>query len=127
MSAWRSSCVAIVLLAALTGCTTKDQAPDAGGGTALILHRGTVLTMDQSRPRAEAIAITGDHTDAVGTEGEVMSLAGPRTVIVDLGGATLTPGFVDAHSHYFGRTDATQTDIDGVSEFVLSHGVTTTG
>jgi predicted amidohydrolase YtcJ len=43
-----------------------------------------------------------------------------------LGGATLLPGFVDAHSHFFGRPDAAGTDIDGVSNYVASLGITTT-
>jgi predicted amidohydrolase YtcJ len=126
MRAWLSCCVAIIATAALTGCT-KDAIPEPGGGVGLIIRGGTILTMDPSRPRAEAIAISGDQIDSVGAENEVMALAGAHTVVVDLDGATLMPGFVDAHSHYFGRTDVTGTDVDGTSQFVLGQGVTTTG
>jgi adenine deaminase len=38
---------------------------------------------------------------AVGAEAEVMKLAGPETVVTELAGRTLLPGFVDGHSHFF--------------------------
>ena len=65
----------------------------------LILHNGVLLTMDESRPRAEALAIAGDHILAVGTDQMILALAGPLTRTVDLGGRTVTPGFIDAHQH----------------------------
>lgn len=65
----------------------------------LILHNGVLLTMDDTRPRAEAIAIVGDRILAVGTDSEVLALSGPQTRTVDLGGWTVTPGFIDEHQH----------------------------
>jgi predicted amidohydrolase YtcJ len=97
----------------------------SGPGADVVLHGGTVLTMDPTRPRAQAVAISGDHIDAVGSDTEVMALAGTRTTLVDLRGATLMPGFVDAHSHYFGSADAADTDIDGISDYLLRIGITT--
>ncbi len=65
----------------------------------LILHRGTVLTMDDARPRAEAVAVTAGRIVAVGTDAEVLARRGDATRVMDLGGRTLLPGFVDAHGH----------------------------
>jgi predicted amidohydrolase YtcJ len=65
----------------------------------LILTGGTVLTMDDGRPQAEAVAVTGDRILAVGSSEEVASLAGHETRVVDLDGRTVLPGFIDAHVH----------------------------
>jgi predicted amidohydrolase YtcJ len=42
----------------------------------------------------------GGRILAVGTEAEVMALATPKTVIYDLEGAALLPGFIDSHGHF---------------------------
>lgn len=65
----------------------------------LILHRGAVLTQSATMPRAEAIAVAKGRIVAVGTDAEVTPLASARTAQVDLGGATVVPGLIDAHAH----------------------------
>ncbi|MGW2181363.1 amidohydrolase family protein [Streptomyces sp. NPDC001732] len=65
----------------------------------LILTGGPVLTMDPAAPQAEALAVRGGTTAALGTAGDVLSLRGPRTEVVDLGGQALLPGLVEAHGH----------------------------
>ena len=49
--------------------------------------------------RAQAMAVRGDRVLALGTESEVLRLKGPQTVVVDLGGHFVMPGFNDAHMH----------------------------
>jgi predicted amidohydrolase YtcJ len=58
-----------------------------------------MLTMDPAIPSASAIAVRGQHILAVGSDDDVLNLKGAATEIVDAGGQTVTPGFVDAHSH----------------------------
>ena len=65
----------------------------------LILHNGNFWTVNASAPRAEAVAIARGRFLAVGTNSEVMNLAGPAVKKIDLGGKTVLPGFIDAHSH----------------------------
>ena len=72
----------------------------------LILRNGKVLTMDAARPEAAALAISGDRVVAVGTDEEVGKLRGPATHVVDLGGKTAMPGFIDGHAHLVGIGDA---------------------
>lgn len=69
------------------------QAPD------LILRNGSLITMDPGKPAAEALAIAGERIVAVGTNAEVVALAGGGTRIVDLGGRTVIPGLNDTHIH----------------------------
>jgi predicted amidohydrolase YtcJ len=64
-----------------------------------ILVNGRVLTFDPGRPRATALAVAGGRIAAVGERGDVKSWRGPRTEVVDLRGATVIPGLVDAHAH----------------------------
>lgn len=65
----------------------------------LILHGGNFFTVDAAQPRAEAVAIAGDRFLAVGSNAEILALADGRTRKIDLGGRTVVPGFIDAHSH----------------------------
>ena len=60
---------------------------------------GPILTMNDKAMRAEAVAEAGGRILAVGRRSDVMKLRGPATQMVDLGGRTLVPGFVDAHGH----------------------------
>lgn len=64
-----------------------------------IYHGGTVLTMDDAAPRAEAVAVKDGKILAVGRRDDVMKTKGEGTRVVDLGGRAMIPGFVDAHGH----------------------------
>ena len=65
----------------------------------LILRNGRFTTLDRSNPNAEAVAVTEGRFSAVGTETEVMALAGPNTKVVDLKGRRALPGLIDNHLH----------------------------
>lgn len=63
-----------------------------------ILFNGNIITMG-SAPTAQAVAIIDGKFFAVGTNEEIKALATGRTKKIDLGGKTVLPGFIDAHSH----------------------------
>ncbi len=85
-----------------------------GGGTAWVLlqpakppeHRifinGQVLAMDADNGVYQALSMRGANIDQLGSNEEIAALAGDNTIITDLEGATLLPGFVDAHGHFPG-------------------------
>jgi predicted amidohydrolase YtcJ len=50
-------------------------------------------------PEAEAVAVRDEHVVRVGSRYELEFLEGVETEVIDLGGRTLLPGFVDAHTH----------------------------
>ncbi|NBC23947.1 MAG: amidohydrolase family protein [Gammaproteobacteria bacterium] len=64
-----------------------------------IYHNGTIITIDDARPAAEAVAVRDGRILAVGSEAEVLETAGQNTRRVDLAGRTMLPGFVDSHGH----------------------------
>ena len=66
--------------------------------TDLLFHNGTILTMNEAAPTAEALAVRGRHILAVGGEAEVRAAVGSAEVI-DLQGRCLLPGFHDSHVH----------------------------
>lgn len=65
----------------------------------LVFLNGTVITIDDARPAAEAVAVVGNRIARVGTSGEAREEVGPGTRVVDLDGRTLLPGFNDNHTH----------------------------
>ena len=72
---------------------------DATGPADLIIKGAKLLTMDFGVPLATAIAVRGQHILAVGNDDDVLGLKGAKTEIVDGRGLTVSPGFIDAHSH----------------------------
>jgi len=79
-----------------SGCT-----PGAVTGVApdLIVLNANVLTQDDQNPNAEAFAIKDERFFAVGSTSDVRNLTSASTQVIDAGGATVVPGFIDAHSH----------------------------
>jgi hypothetical protein len=70
-----------------------------------IYINGNVITVDPSKPYAEAFAVTNGRFSAIGSTAEMRRLATPATKIVDLKGMTVTPGFNDVHLHPTGVYD----------------------
>lgn len=70
----------------------------------VIVINGDVYTVDPSAPRAEAFAVEGGRFIAIGTTTEIEGLADANTRVIDAGGNTVTPGFIDGHSHISGNS-----------------------
>jgi len=71
----------------------------------MILHNGKIVTVDKDFSIAQAVAIRGQRIAAVGTDAEVMKLAGPNTQVIDLKGRSVIPGFVDTHRHMYNQAE----------------------
>jgi predicted amidohydrolase YtcJ len=65
----------------------------------LVFLNGTVITVDEARPSAEAVAVVGNRIARVGTNEDVRAEIGTATRVVDLAGRALLPGFNDNHTH----------------------------
>jgi len=64
-----------------------------------VYMNGHVITLDPAVPTATAIAIKGGRFAAIGEEPLARAFTGADTEVVDLGGATVVPGFHDSHCH----------------------------
>lgn len=88
------------------------RAPD------IIVTNASVLTMDTTRPRAEAVAIAQNRIVAVGTSGEIGALKGRHTQVFEAARATVMPGFNEGHMHLFpGATELDHLSLAGVRGF----------
>ena len=95
----------LVLLILLAGCTEKKENNDAADA---IYYGGDILTMESdSTQYAEAIAVKNGTIIFVGTLDGVKKLQGDSTVMNDLQGKTLLPGFIDPHSHFINALSIT--------------------
>ena len=71
-----------------------------GPDTIFVSKGGTILTMEDSHPTAEALAVTGDKITAVGGAEDVLKMKGAGTKVVELTGTqTLMPGLIEPHTH----------------------------
>jgi predicted amidohydrolase YtcJ len=95
---WRHAIVLAGCVAVLTppGVAASVTPPD------VIYHNGIVITMDQGQPRARAVAVRNGRIQAVGDDERVLALRNGATRLVDLGGRTVMPGFIDSHAHWIG-------------------------
>lgn len=66
----------------------------------LVFFNGRVLTIDPALPRAESVAVHQGRIFAVGSNDELESLRKQARKTVDLQGAVLLPGLIDAHTHF---------------------------
>ncbi|MFO8060302.1 MAG: amidohydrolase [Bacillota bacterium] len=64
-----------------------------------VFVNGHLVTVDEAKPHARAMAVRGEWIVAVGDDEEILALKGPQTREVDLGGLAVIPGFNDAHNH----------------------------
>jgi predicted amidohydrolase YtcJ len=81
------------ILTLFGSCTWAQVPADA------IYHGGDIVTIDDTNPIAEAVAIKDGRIVAVGAKVDVLKLKGENTKLIDLGGKALLPGFVDGHGH----------------------------
>ncbi|MHA2352208.1 MAG: amidohydrolase [Candidatus Thorarchaeota archaeon] len=65
----------------------------------LVVFNGNIITMDPQKPTATALAVKSYKVLAVGEEDEVVDMIPTAKRVMDLGGKTVIPGFIDAHTH----------------------------
>ena len=58
-----------------------------------IIHNADVHTVDPQDTIAQAVAVRGGRVLAVGSNEEILALAGPRTQVVDAGGHSVTVSY----------------------------------
>jgi predicted amidohydrolase YtcJ len=75
-----------------------SETPDVVIADVIVIN-ANVYTVDPDRPRAQALAISGEFIIKAGSNEEVRRLAGRSTRVIDAGGRLVVPGFNDAHVH----------------------------
>jgi predicted amidohydrolase YtcJ len=85
--------VLFVAFATVSSLAQTRPAPD------LLLIHGHIVTMNPQQKKAQAIAITGDKISWVGSDAQARKLFPLAKHTIDLHGATVLPGIIDAHTH----------------------------
>lgn len=83
------------VLFSLNSCNSSKMKVD------FIVSNASVYTVDQSFSRAESFAVKDGKFVAVGTSREMLSKYTSEKIL-DYGGKTVCPGFIDAHCHFYG-------------------------
>ena len=73
--------------------------PDSSIKADLVLQNANVITIDRQHPRARSVAVRDGRFAAIGNGDNLADLIGPDTEVLDIGGKTVLPGFIDAHIH----------------------------
>ena len=76
-----------IFLILFSSCQNKDYAD-------LIIHGGTIYTVDSSNSKVESIAIKNGLIYQTGDYNKIISLIDQNTEIIDLDDRTLIPGFI---------------------------------
>lgn len=95
----------------LTSKTAAARSLKQLGKADVVLSGGTFHTMDTASGKVEALAIRGDRILAVGSISDIEGLIGPNTKVIDTRGMTVTPGFIDAHSHPLMANEAVSVNV----------------
>jgi len=92
---WVGPMVALLL----SGCSFQAERADT------LLHNGIILTLDESGTQAQAVAVRHGRVIEAGPERAILNKYHAAKK-VDLKGAVLVPGFMDAHAHFVGFAES---------------------
>ncbi len=93
---WRELYIILLLVACVSRAISAQESAD------LVLRGGKIVTVDDARPHAQALAVRGDRIIAVGSDQQIQPLIGDQTRVIDLQGKLAVPGFIEGHGHFVG-------------------------
>ena len=86
--------LAVVVFLSFTACAKKEEP------ASLVLTNGRIVTVDDSLPEAEALAVRGDRIVAIRSSDKIKRFIGDSTRVIDLQGKLAIPGIIDSHAHF---------------------------
>lgn len=88
----------LVLSMGLWACQSAGRQAEADG----IYYNGVIYTVAEDQPQAWGVAVKDGRIIAIGDSAAVFAFRGDSTLLHDLGGAFVMPGFIDGHAHFSG-------------------------
>jgi predicted amidohydrolase YtcJ len=104
-----ASLASLLLAPPIVGRPIRAAEIETSGPANLVLTGGKLVTMDESRPLASALAAQGDRIIAVGDDAAVQPLVGPATRVIQLEGKLVLPGFIEGHGHFLDLGESKRT------------------
>lgn len=92
--------IAAVVVSACGTSPPGSATPNPSEVADLVIVNGKVHVSDDAHTVVQAVAVKGGTIMRTGTTDAIKTLAGPATRVIDAGGATVAPGFNDAHVHF---------------------------
>lgn len=86
----------IIGIALVFMCASCGPAPSAD----VIYTNARIWTGEPGQPMAEAVAVRDGRVIAVGSKESMKNYSGSPTIVVDVGGKLMLPGFIDNHAHF---------------------------
>ena len=83
---------AALIVSALAALAAQNRTTAPVAPADLVLQGGKIVTVDDTRPVAEALAVRGDTIVAVGPIADINPYIGTATKVIDLKGRTAVPG-----------------------------------
>jgi predicted amidohydrolase YtcJ len=99
------TCLFLLLLLMMPSAAVVPLAMQQEPAT-LVVTNGRILTLEESIPEAQAIAVRGDRIVAVGSAADIRRYIGAGTEVIDVQGQLVVPGFIEGHGHFSGVGDA---------------------
>jgi len=101
----------LMLILAIAGISCKNNNHQTAS---MIIKNARIWTGNPAQPYAEAMAVSGDTIVAVGSNREVLKYRADSTIVIDVDGKFITPGFIDSHVHMLqGGLDLTSVQLRG--------------
>ncbi|MEQ8472529.1 MAG: amidohydrolase [Marinoscillum sp.] len=85
-----------LLICLIFSCQQKNEVAD------LILTNTTIYTVNESLPKVQAIAVKNGKIFKVGTTAQISGFVGDSTLVLNLEGQFVYPGFIEGHAHIMG-------------------------
>jgi predicted amidohydrolase YtcJ len=121
-----AAALAVVVPSQTWAGTVSIEEASAALPADLVIVDGNFITMSSESARATALAASDGLIVAVGDDAAVEEFIGDGTRVVDLDGATVVPGLVDAHSHFFEAGVGQGIGAAIQDTEILNNGITTT-
>ncbi len=103
----------LVVLPQVAGVARADTPAKA----VTVIHDAVIHTVDSGLPAATAMAFDGDGVILQLGDDEAVQAAWPEARLVDLDGAVVIPGLIDAHAHLDGYAQSlTRARLDGAKD-----------
>lgn len=84
----------MILMTLASGCEPAEQVD-------LIVHNGSIYSINESNDVAKAMAVKDGKIVAIGAEREILNKYSAKEML-DLGTRSVIPGIIDAHCHFVG-------------------------
>ncbi|HEY3430110.1 MAG TPA: amidohydrolase, partial [Cyclobacteriaceae bacterium] len=105
-------------LFALLAFTVLYSCKPAKDPADVVILGGTIYTVNEKQPTAEAVVVRGNKIEFVGAETEARAWIGDSTQVIDLKGKIMTPGFIEGHGHLMGvGFNELDLDLSGIKNF----------